>query len=321
MDGRQQAREDSFRLLLEQAQLAEDEVVARLDKARSREYWAGLSSELSVGGAEAPPGLEAHGLDPCRDGELLEQLGREGYLQLAPMVAEPVMARMRACIDALQRERWPLVFAFMYDDFWLLGRMPSLLRLLSLSLGGDCRQTAYVWTHHVSSERGAAGWPPHKDNPGPERRLTVWIPLSDASLDSGAICLVPKDRIPPGVSERWYETERFDRAEVLALLQSARPLPARAGAVLCWEAGMLHWGLPRRRAGQPRISVSMEFIDGKERPGPREPAFLDPASRLPTLGERLEVIGRVILVYHRSEPRMLRYLGLAQRLLERPGVA
>src|SRR5262249_38655292 len=150
-----------------------------------------------------------------------------------PMLTAPVLEGMRACVAALGRADWPAVFAFAYDHFWLAARRPSLLGALRALLGPGCRQTPHVWVHQVGAERGAAGWGPHKDNAGGQQRVTVWIPLSDATLDTGAIGLIPRHRMPPGLQERWYDLAAFDRADVLAMLHAARPIPARAGSAVC----------------------------------------------------------------------------------------
>src|SRR5207244_2616081 len=92
---------------------------------------------------------------------------------------------------------------------------------------------------------GASGWPPHCDDANRPNRVTVWIPLSDATLDNGCMYVVPRDRAA---------------ADADARLQACRALPAAAGSILGWNFDVLHWGSTCTRPGEPRIAISQEFI-------------------------------------------------------------
>jgi len=191
--------------------------------------------------------------------------------------------------------------------------------LFAAVLGTAYRQTPFVWIHVVSGPRGAAGWPPHVDNRGDDFRLTVWIPLTDATVDTGCMCLIPKHLVPPDEGTRWYDRSTLSMSEMRGLLHVSRPLPAGAGAVVAWDAGLMHWGSARQLAGDPRISLSMELVPAAAGPGvlDRTLGVVDVA--LPTLDERLRIIAAAIALYHPSEPRVGRYTTLAERLPERLG--
>src|SRR5438093_1083574 len=78
---------------------------------------------------------------------------------------------------------------------------------------------------------------------GRRNRLTTWVPLTDATLSNGCMYVVPKstdERVQQAVEN--YSSRKMSMGDVQRLLQHARALPARAGSVLCWGFGLLHWG-------------------------------------------------------------------------------
>jgi hypothetical protein len=61
----------------------------------------------------------------------------------------------------------------------------------------------------------------------------------------------------------------------------------------------------------------MEFISGRARPEQDEQPLLDSHTRLPLFPERLYAIGTAIQAYERFEPLLIRFVELANRLLEK----
>jgi hypothetical protein len=303
------------RALLEQSRLPEAEVASRLSRARSTRYWEGLNPGLTLAGIEVCRPAEDP-IDPGTRRAWSEAFATGGYLRTEPVFTEAVLAPLRHAVRVVVDEGWPAVFTFVYDQFWALTRQRALAGLLSAVLGPGVRQSAAIWTHHVPDLSGAAGWPPHMDYPARPGRLTVWIPLTDATVETGCIGLVPKDQFPRGIADGFETLEMVSMADVLALLHRSRILPARAGSVLCWDGRVLHWGTARGGAGGPRITVSYEFLGGRARPTPRESPVFDVDSPLPTFDERLRMIGVAILAYHKREPRQMRHVALASRLIE-----
>src|SRR5207245_2078717 len=123
----------------------------------------------------------------------------EGYFQAEPLFSVRVIQRLRNGIEVLRKEDWPPVFSFIYDEFWLATRGPSLAGLLSTALGPEHRQIPHLWTFYIPPTRGATGWLPHVDgweksdgSGDRSNRLTVWIPLSEATLENGCMYVIPK---------------------------------------------------------------------------------------------------------------------------------
>ena len=318
MDITKNVTEEALRQLLEQARLPEDEVTSRLKKALSPAYWEELNPSLSVGRDVAPDAVETTAIDSQRQNELLNKFNQQGYFQIEPLLSESLVKSMRECVALLKREGWPPVFAFIYDQFWLVWRIPSLVRLLSAILGPGYQQTFQVWSHYIPARSGAAGWPPHLDGYQEPDRLTVWIPLSDATLDNGCIYLIPKHFFPSKI----VETKNTNWSDLEVLLQGSRALPAKAGSILCWDYGVMHWGSICDRPAHPRVSIAVTLV-GKQVATLRKlrtgKPTIDGHANLPNFAQRLEAIGTSIQTYCTRELLMMRYQKLAERLLQQLG--
>lgn len=309
----------AVRELLSTTLLSREQVDARVDRAWSPEYWKSLNPSLSVGEPPASEFTNATTLGPELRRECIRRFHDEGHLHLGSVVPPGLIGRMRAGVDALVRADWPAVFSWLYDEFWLVPRLTPLVDVFSGILGPAYRQTPYVWTHVVPGRRGSSGWAAHVDNSGPDRRLTVWIPLTDTAHDTGGMFVIPKDLVPAGLAAQWRDRTSFSAGEVKALLQAARPLDCSAGSVLAWDARLIHWGSAPQAEGDPRISFSMEFIGAHGDPlvVARSPA--GGPGPLPGHDERLRLVATAITLFASKEPRAVRYVGLADRLLERLG--
>ena len=217
------------------------------------------------------------------------------------------------CIAAtLKKSGWPPVFAFVFDEFWTVWRMPHWSNYQRRARPGYRLRPTFTVLRH--SQRGAKGWPPHADGFG-QPGVSVWIPLSDATIER-CIYVVPKDLIAGRVQVGdLFGAADLPLSTVTDLLQCARALPARAGSVLLWNFDVIHWGAVVQGGSQPRISVSAEFVpaaygvsaDDVERwHRPRSttvPPFLD----------RLGVIASNIRMFAANDPWTFKFLDLGTR--------
>lgn len=290
--------------------------MSRFKEALDPNYWKKLNPHLSVNEDGAYAGFEAPPIAQRLQRDLVSKFAEEGYFQTRPVLAKPVIEAMRECVESLKRADWPPVFAFAYDQFWLVSRENSLVQLLSAILGPHYKQIPHVWCHYVRPSRGAAGWPPHLDGPGRNNRMTIWIPLTDAAVDNGCMYVMQKDLAPLKLTENYHwNLESIDEADLVALLRSIRALPTRAGSILGWGHDVVHWGAICNQEGNPRISISLEFISDNEDPVSKELPLLDVNSRLPTFAQRLHIIAQGILNYQKFETAIVRYGELAKRLV------
>src|SRR5262249_58094823 len=111
------------------------------------------------------------------------------------LIDEATLAALNGAVDAVRTAGWPPVFAFVYDEFWSLVRIPAITTLLSATLGRGFRQIPHVWVHVVPPIEGGRGWTPHVDGYQNDR-ISVWLALSDATVENECMHLVPKADAP-----------------------------------------------------------------------------------------------------------------------------
>lgn len=259
--------------------------------------------------------LETAAAERNHGSRLIEQFEERGYFQTQPILCESVLARMNACVRRLHDCDWPAVFAFVYDEFWLVSRTPYLVGVLSTALGPGYKVIPNVWTYYVAPSKSSKGRPPHADGYGLKKRVTVWIPLNDVPVEGSCMYLVPKNLVPNGFSVAGLSGNGMvSIEEFAAVLQAATAMPTRAGSILCWDYDVLHWGSYMHCQNEPRISVSIEFIGENVEPMADEEPLFDAQGMLPTFSQRLRAISKAIRTYHGREPLVYRYVELAQQL-------
>jgi len=243
--------------LLAQVRLSDKELGSRYELAVSEGYWRELCPHVPLDSAQALPDVPAVNHQLVED--CVNQLRTRGYFKTGPLIPESTLTSMRGCVEAVRKAGWPPVFAFIYDPFWAVTRVPFVAEFLLADLGDEFNIImSRVWCYYVPPSRGAGGWTPHADAySNPANRLTVWIPLTDATLDNGCMYVVPKDfaygGAPPKRERLRLGTVSSDYA--LELLHSCKALPAAAGSVLGWDPQTIHWGSKCHEPSDPRISI------------------------------------------------------------------
>jgi hypothetical protein len=254
----------------------------------------------------------------------VDDLRRTGVFAVPGAIDTPRLERVHKLLKILRRRGWPLVFAAMHDALWEVFSAPPLGRALEQLLGRGCRQVPRFWITHVSSVEGDAGWRPHLDahekpiwnDIGPDR-LTVWIALTEATVDNGCMFVLPPEVAGEFPSDL-FESRELSAARILPLLHAARPLPCQAGTVMGWTKNVVHWGgRSTGEAAAPRIAIATEFIQGRCQTDLREDAPLDSLAGPPEFSRRLRLVGQQILKYveYDREARALApFVELAHRM-------
>ncbi|HEV2169404.1 MAG TPA: phytanoyl-CoA dioxygenase family protein, partial [Candidatus Binatus sp.] len=281
------------------------------EQATNPSYWRTLYPSFSV--ADAPPVLDLPLLDAATLDRYARGLDQWGYFCSESPIAQSLSAPLLECIEAVRKAGWPPVFAYVYDQLWTLWNAAPIAQILTAALGKGYKAIPHGWCHYVQPVRGASGWPPHIDGNLPNR-MSIWIPLTDATLDNGCIYLLPKDMNTSAIGQR-RELRNASNLQMRELLQRSRAIPAAAGSLLGWQFRILHWGSTAHGAGSPRVSLVYEFIAANEAPIKNELPLYDPSAPIPDLARRLHSIGRAIRQYMRYELRMRRYAELAAELI------
>ncbi len=305
---------DAAEKLLAQSVIPENEVKNLFQRAVDCDYWRTLCPELGVMLQQDLKHLQGAPLSSEQAAWACGHLERHGYFQLPEVIAPAAVARMYKCVETLRNSGWPPVFSFMYDEFWAISRTPSLVNFLSRKLGIGYVQAAGVWTYRVDPQVRASGWSPHVDSPNDGERITLWIPLTDATIGNGCMYVIPQDRVPPALPASYLDWTTISRDELGILLRNVTPLPATAGSVLGWHNSLIHWGgRASESATIPRISIGVEFMSQQAKPRKWETPVFD--LQLPDFATRVRAIGQSILHYEMHETAVRKYCSLATNLV------
>jgi Phytanoyl-CoA dioxygenase (PhyH) len=244
-------------------------------------------------------------LDPAPPaGALAEALASEAYVELAPCVPPALVARCRAAVEVTVARGAPAVAALVFDAPWEL--FAALAAVGRAALGEDVRLLPSFWVWHLGQT--GKGWEPHRDRPrraftadGRIASMTIWAPLTDATLRNGCIHCVPA---------YWdWEYRNPDAGAHVPTMQHLRALPVPAGAVLGWTHALLHWGAAAAPDAPPRISASFELIRAS---APTDVPVTHPPGWVPTLDERVTLIDGLVRRYrhmHELDDRAVAPLG------------
>jgi hypothetical protein len=315
-DGRERA-EQIASALLEHARLSAADANLRIADARNESYWRALAPDFPIrtdpGSAKASAGRAPERAETTRAGRHLRD---DGYFQIGAVLDAGSLARLNRLVDIVTGAGWPGSFAWMYDEVWACVRLPELQTILAAALGDGCLHIPHLWVHEVPAVAGAAGWSPHFDGYG-SRRASVWLALTDATVDNGCMHVVPRSALAPSFQGDWPPERMIPVGDAVRALHASRALPVSAGAALGWTFDTLHWGgtsVATREREHARRAISLEFIARDETPLAHETPLLDPRGPLPSFAERLSMIARGLATYEHFEPRLARWRDVAKSL-------
>lgn len=291
-----------------------DELAGRCVSPR---YWTSLCPGMSIGGATAIEEIVV--TDGAWPG-IARRIRDEGYGATPVFLPPAALARLNGAIDALTAAGWPATFAWVFDECWSAARTTAARELLAAALGPGARQVPHVWVHIVPAVSGARGWGPHKDGGlagGSRARLSVWIALTDATVDNGCMYVLPRTAASAALVDQDWSHGIVPISETIRLVSGVRALPAAAGSALAWDFDLLHWSGVRTGEGPARRSLSLEFIGADVEPAADEHPLIGcaPGDPLPAFSERLSCIASGIVQYGKHEAGINRFRALAERLL------
>jgi hypothetical protein len=207
------------------------------------------------------------------------------------------------------------IFAFVFDDFWDVARSPSVSSFLEVVLGKGFLQNSTIWAHWVGGSKRVGGWYPHVDSAWrKEEFLSVWISLSDATVENGCMFLVRHSGIAREITQAIAAKETLPYRSYVSLLHSVVALPVPAGSMIGWRGDVLHWGGVNSDGVAPRVSLALEFQSRDAETHPFELPMIDQRNSLPPFGTRMFAIAKALREFRKFEPAMSRYLPLAERI-------
>lgn len=284
-----------------------------IEHLEDADYWRALNPALSISTGAAPDDTPPVDLVGARG-----KMRREGYVVLPPAIPSAALDSVRNAMATVEAAGWLPVFSFLYDAPWRVSRLSPIRRLAAELLGPGFRQLPDFWAYKI--QQGERGYRPHREvgqgdmltEEGDAKAITVWVALTDATLDNSCIHVIPRHLEADALDMAAHADEYgSDGSAILPMmLHRVRALPVAAGSILSWHHLILHWGsFVTEKATHPRQSVSFEFIRGDMDPsfhphahlpadaGPHPPLTLDAGGPLPTFEQRVFFVARNIRNY------------------------
>ena len=160
---------------------------------------------------------------------------------------------MRRIFEAVRADGWPVAFAFVFDDFWTIAVRPGLPRSSARRWAKPVFRTPSSGRIGYRANGASPAGGPHEDyRDVGETFLSLWIPLSDITVENGCMCLLP------GASSREISMATEERRDLpptvfRRALQDVIALPASAGSMIGWRGDVLHWGGANTGGSEPRL--------------------------------------------------------------------
>lgn len=281
-----------------------------VDTLMQSNFWQQFAPELHIqaqGYAQAPmPSLQGEAV------QAIQGLVRtEGYFQGHLSQWNTPYAAVTDVISRLNSIGLLPVFAFLYDEMWMLAH--QLHPVIEGLLGPNYAMLPDFWAWHVDPTKAESGWRPHRDKgfralaaDGSPTSVTAWIPLTQATTLNGCMYIVPADRDPTyGTPQDKDWTFQYP---------DVRALPANPGDFFIWNQAVLHWGSHASpRAGNAvRMSCAFEF-QRTDIPAWNQP-LLQPRGIL-SYEDRLRLIGKQVKQYQHMYPLPEHLVSLADRMM------
>lgn len=230
--------------------------------------------------------------------DVVPNMVQEGYFHVPFDKWNLPLDVMASSIALLKHHNITPAWCFVYDEFWILTtRVHSYIESL---LGKNYYKLPDMWAWYIDPTQRERGWEVHRDrsagnvlDDGMPLSLTIWIPLTNATIENGCMHVVPKYK-DPNFSKLDYRYNE-DWEEHL-YTNDVKAIECKAGDLLGWNQQLLHWGgTSTNTNAPPRISVSVEFvaesvlqIEDHENIY-REKPWLDPFT-VPSFDEKIKLI-------------------------------
>lgn len=291
------------------------EAQSLVERAQDPDYWISLCPAMTIT-TDQQETASVKG----SDSDLVSAINEYrtyGHCAVHNVFAPGEIEALARAVTAVGEAGWPLIFAFVYDMPWSVGRVAKLRAFVSSLIGAEYQPTVSFWVNHVPATRGGSGFPPHMDDVWPgHHTVTCWVPLTPVTPDNGCVYVIERN------SENSSDPvdlsgANLTAAQVLSALPRVRALPAGPGSFLAWPNDTIHWGGMFLRGQQARIALSFHFASADFEnvdSSLRESMLID--RPLPRFEDRLRWVSKSMLRFRGRDPLLERFAPVARRLIE-----
>jgi hypothetical protein len=299
---------------VKQFALTEKEAAPMVERARNPQYWISLRPTMTIS--------RSHPISPGKDVQREIHNAIDDYTQYGHCIVNEAFSAndteiLKSAVLAVHEAGWPMIFAFVYDQFWTVTRLPKMDAFLRALLGTSYQTTVSFWINYVPAIRGGSGFTPHLDDVRPgHHSVTCWLPLTAATPDNGCVYVMENNVDSRAVTNTFVDAENFTAAEVCSALVHVRALPANPGSFLAWPNTTLHWGGMFLRGNQARLALSWHFTSADyENIDSALRSALLPDHPLPRFEDRLRWVCHSMLRFRARDPVLERFAPIAHELI------
>ena len=288
-----------------------------VQRAQDPDYWLSLSPAMTI--TTDQPEISSNACHSDLTGAI-DDYNTYGHTAIHNVFAVGEIESLGTAVNSVSEAGWPLIFAFVYDGLWNVGRTTKLRAFVSRLIGSEYQPTISFWVNHVPATRGGSGFPPHMDDVwAGHHTVTCWVPLTPVSPDNGCVYVIERNAESPNGSID-LGGANLTAAQVLNALPRVRALPAGPGSFLAWPNDTIHWGGMYMRGQQARTALSFHFADRNFEnvdPSLSESMLID--RPLPRFEDRLRWVSQSMLRFRGRDPLLERFAPVAHRLIKECG--
>lgn len=294
------------------------EAQSLVERAQDPDYWISLCRAMTIT-TDQQETASVKGSDSDL-ATAIDEYRTYGHCTVHNVFALGEIEALAKAVTAVGEAGWPLIFAFVYDMSWSVGRAAKLRAFVSSLIGSNYQPTVSFWVNHVPAVRGGSGFPPHMDDVRPgHHTVTCWVPLTPVTPDNGCVYVIERNSENSGDPVD-LSGDNLTAAQVLGALPRVRALPASPGSFLAWPNDTIHWGGMFLRGQQARIALSFHFASADFQNidlGLRESMLIE--RPLPKFEDRLRWVSQSMLRFRGRDPLLERFAPVAHRLIAESG--
>jgi hypothetical protein len=289
-----------------------------VERAQDPGYWVSLCPAMSI--TTDQPETASLKVPDSDLASVINEYRTYGHCAVHNAFGLGEIEALATAVNSVGEAGWPLIFAFVYDQLWSVGRAAKLRAFVSALIGPGYQPTISFWVNYVPATRGGSGFPPHRDDVQPGHHVvTCWVPLTPATPDNGCVYVIERDSENPDEPID-LSCANLTAAQVLRALPRVRALPASPGSFLAWPNDTIHWGGMFLRGEQARLALSFHFAsaDFENVDSSLRKALLSERP-LPRFDDRLRWVCQSMLRFTRRDPLLERFAPVAHRLIGESG--